>query len=93
MKGTWEVNKSPECETVIEQALEIGYTHIDTAFIYHNEKLIGNTLEQVFKNGMIKRDDLFITSKLPPTKVHSEEMIRECFMESLENLKIAHLDW
>ncbi|KAL9645002.1 hypothetical protein ABK040_004495 [Willaertia magna] len=114
--GTWEVNQSPICEDTIRTALHLGYRHIDTAFIYRNEKLISKVLSEVLikeqdekeqvginnkkeevtsnNNNTLKllRKDLFITSKLPPTKVHSEEIIRECFEESLKDLGIDYLD-
>lgn len=43
--------------------LDHGYRHIDTASLYGNEEAIGEALQQCFKEG-IKREDLFITTKL-----------------------------
>ncbi|KAG2392962.1 hypothetical protein C9374_009539 [Naegleria lovaniensis] len=102
--GTWEVNQSPQCEQCIFNAIEIGYRHIDTACIYRNEKLIGQVLKQcIFESpqkqhsenthhSKLNREDLFITSKLPPTRVQSEDIIRETFMTSLEELQLSYLD-
>lgn len=44
--------------------MQYGYRHIDCAEVYQNEDEIGDTLTDVFKEGKIKREDVFITSKL-----------------------------
>ena len=45
-------------------ALEVGYRGIDTAYLYQNEKDIGEELQDWFKKGALKREDLFVTSKV-----------------------------
>jgi diketogulonate reductase-like aldo/keto reductase len=57
--GTYKMN-GYELEKGLEVALEVGYRHIDTAAMYNNEKEIGTVL----KNCGVKREDLFITSKV-----------------------------
>lgn len=52
------------CEEAITLAIEAGYRHIDTARFYGNEKLIGNTIASLIKQGKILRSDLFITTKV-----------------------------
>lgn len=61
--GTW---KSPENElyTAIRKAIEIGYRHIDCAPIYFNEPTIGKALKDAIKAGDVRREELWITSKL-----------------------------
>ena len=61
--GTFKTTNE-EIIHVIENALEIGYRHIDCAWIYGNEKGIGEGLSNQLKKGQIKRSDLFLTSKL-----------------------------
>ncbi len=61
--GTF-LNTEGDCETAVKHAiLESGYRAIDTATLYGNEEQIGNALKECFAKG-IKREDLFITTKL-----------------------------
>ncbi|CAG7836483.1 unnamed protein product, partial [Allacma fusca] len=53
-----------EVTKAVENAIAIGYRHFDCALIYRNEAEIGNTLKEQFEAGTIKREELFITSKL-----------------------------
>lgn len=54
--GTWNL-KGSECESVVENAIGLGYRHIDTAQMYGNEKEVGKAI----KNSKINRTQLFIT--------------------------------
>ena len=54
--GTWNLRGS-ECESVVENAIGLGYRHIDTAQMYGNEKEVGKAI----KNSKINRTQLFIT--------------------------------
>lgn len=53
-----------ELERALDAALEAGYRHFDTATIYRNEHLIGKVLSRWLRDGKIKREDLFITTKV-----------------------------
>ena len=53
-----------ESETALDSALNIGYRHIDTAYTYENEELIGRTLKSRINSGSVKREDLFIVTKV-----------------------------
>ncbi|VDK22698.1 unnamed protein product [Anisakis simplex] len=53
-----------ELENAIRTAIDIGYRHIDTAAMYENEHITGNVLADLIRSGKIKREELFITSKV-----------------------------
>jgi 2,5-diketo-D-gluconate reductase B len=82
--GTWELTGSA-CERVVRQALDLGYRHIDTAELYGNETEIGRALR-----GMA-REPLFITSKVSPINMETEDVVRAC-NDSLRRLRLQYLD-
>jgi aldehyde reductase len=49
---------------VVRDAIDIGYRHIDGAMIYENEKEVGAAINAKIAEGAIKRDDIFVTSKV-----------------------------
>ncbi|XP_076235142.1 aldo-keto reductase family 1 member A1 isoform X2 [Calliopsis andreniformis] len=87
--GTWQA-KPEEIETVVTTALDVGYKHIDTAFNYNNEEAIGTVLKKWFAKGG-KREDLFITTKLPHYGNRPSDV--EKFIKlSLEKLGLDYVD-
>ncbi|KAJ3643650.1 hypothetical protein Zmor_026349 [Zophobas morio] len=89
--GTWEARNDEEIETSLNTALQLGYRHIDTAFVYENEAAIGRVLKQWISSGKLKREDLFITTKLPMVGVHPDRV--EMFIKkSLESLQLDYVD-
>lgn len=75
----------------MDAALEVGYRHIDTAFVYNNELIIGKVLKKWFESGKLKREDLFITTKLPMFAVKAEK-VEELLTTSLKNLGLDYVD-
>ena len=65
--------------------------HIDTAEMYKNEEDIGKGLQEVFSKGSVKREDLFVTSKLW-TEHHPKDQVRVGLTGSLKRLQLEYLD-
>ncbi|VDM76608.1 unnamed protein product [Strongylus vulgaris] len=63
----------------------------DTAFVYENEAVIGKVLHEYFTNGKLKREDIFITSKLPLT-AHAPEDVEKVIKLQLEALQVDYID-
>jgi len=65
MQTNWFFQSAPEeVAGAVDTALELGYRHIDTAFMYQNEAAIGKTLKKWFDSGKLKREDIFIVTKV-----------------------------
>lgn len=88
--GTWKSAKGEIYQT-IRTALEIGYRHFDCAFIYGNEEEIGSAIADAIKNNEVKREDLWITSKLWNNR-HRTEDVQPAIEASLKNLQLDYLD-
>jgi len=89
--GTWQ-SPAGEVEKAVEYALlECGYKHVDCASIYKNEREIGDAFSRVFSGGKIKRDDIFITSKLWNTDHKKDDVVVAC-KKTLKDLQLDYLD-
>lgn len=53
-----------QCEQAVKDAIDLGYRHIDTAYLYGNEKEIGNGIRAKIADGTVRREDLFVTTKV-----------------------------
>lgn len=75
----------------VKFAIELGYRHIDCASVYGNEKEIGEVLSELIGNGTVKREELWITSKVW-NNMHGEgDVIKSC-KQSLADLQLNYLD-
>jgi len=75
----------------VKFAIELGYRHIDCASVYGNEKVIGEVLSELMGNGTVKREVLWITSKVW-NNMHGEgDVIKSC-KQSLADLQLNYLD-
>ncbi len=85
--GTWQIPDGADTENAVLAALKCGYTHIDTAYAYYNEKGVASAVQ---KSG-IPREKLFLTTKLWNTEQGYEETL-ENFELSLQNLQTDYID-
>jgi len=88
--GTWKSGKG-EVTKAVEIALNNGYKHIDCAATYGNENEVGEAFEKVFSEGKIKREDVWITSKLWNDS-HKKEDVIPALKQTLKDLKLEYLD-
>ncbi len=78
--GTWQIT-GRECRKAVEDALELGYRHIDTAQAYGNEEQVGRGIDA----SGVEREDIWLTTKLWRDNLDRENL-KESFRESLEKL-------
>ena len=90
--GTWQAADDPGVvEQAVRDAVDAGYRHFDCAYIYGNEKEIGKALREKIAEGVVKREDLFITTKLWNTCHRKEKVIPTC-KKSVENFGLDYVD-
>ncbi|RYH06643.1 aldo/keto reductase [archaeon] len=89
--GTWKIGKDVVEEVVFKAIVENGVRHIDCASDYGNEVQVGRGIAKAIESGVVKREDLWITSKLWNT-YHRLEHIRPACEKSLQDLQLSYLD-
>ncbi|KAK5618312.1 Aldo-keto reductase 1 member A1-B [Crenichthys baileyi] len=89
--GTWKSEPGKVKQAVL-WALEAGYRHIDCAAIYGNEVEIGEALQEMLgPDKSLRREDVFITSKLWNNRHHPED-VEPSLLKTLKDLKLEYLD-
>jgi alcohol dehydrogenase (NADP+) len=88
--GTWKATGN-DVKNAVKKAIREGYRHIDTAAIYSNEVEIGEALAEVFAEGNILREEVFITSKLWNDS-HGDNEVLPALKDSLKRLQLDYLD-
>ena len=84
--GTWDL-RGRACSRIVEQALRLGYRHIDTAEMYDNEREIG----EGFRGSGVRRKDVFITTKIWPTHFAPRDLERAA-RDCLVRLRLTEVD-
>ncbi|XP_071840604.1 aldo-keto reductase 1B-like [Apostichopus japonicus] len=88
--GTW-LSKPGDVKQAVKSAIDAGYRHIDGAYVYRNEKEIGDALKEKMDEGIIERKDIFITTKLWGT-FHRPENVEHALRLSLKALQLDYVD-
>ncbi|MGE0565551.1 MAG: aldo/keto reductase [Pseudolabrys sp.] len=83
--GTWSL-RGRDCARLVEQAIRIGYRHIDTAQMYDNEREVGEGVRAAGKRG-----DVFVTTKVQPQNLSPPDLVRSV-KESLGRLRMTDVD-
>jgi aldehyde reductase len=86
--GTLNLNENDALET-LRNAINCGYRLIDTSPVYGNEKAIGKALNTMFTEGLCKREELFIVSKLWITDRNN---VKDALKQSIAALQCTYVD-
>uniref|UniRef100_A0A8C3TAH4 NADP-dependent oxidoreductase domain-containing protein n=1 Tax=Chelydra serpentina TaxID=8475 RepID=A0A8C3TAH4_CHESE len=84
------VQKS-KCEEATKVAIEVGFRHIDGAFVYGTEEEVGRAIHEKIEDGTVKREDIFYTGKLWST-FNAPEMVQSALEKSLKSLQFDYID-
>lgn len=90
--GVFRVPDKKECANSVYQAIKAGYRLLDTAASYMNEDAVGEGVKKAIQEGICKREDLFITSKLWVQDMHNYEMAKKAIDASIEKTGLEYLD-
>lgn len=88
--GTWKMEDGT-ATSAVSAALDAGYRHIDCAPIYLNEPDVGAAFANVFGAGTVRREDVWVTSKLWCNR-HRPDLVKEALQQSLADLQLDYLD-
>ena len=84
--GTWQL-QGQTCKEAVKKAIKLGYNHIDTAWIYENQREIGTALKEIKAD----RSKIFITSKVWRDNLKYQDVLDQC-QETLNQLQTNYLD-
>ena len=88
--GLWKIERE-QVAHVVRQAIQLGYRHLDSAADYGNELEVGHGIKQALDEGLCKRENLWITSKLWNT-FHAAEHVEQACDKTLADLGVEYLD-
>ena len=88
--GTWK-SEPGQVRKAVVWAIEAGFRHLDCAKIYQNEKEVGEGIEIAIRSGLVKREDLFVTSKLW-NNAHKVDQVKPALEKTLKDLGLDYLD-
>ena len=90
--GVFQIPDAAECEQVVYDAIKTGYRLLDTAASYGNEEALGKGVKRAIADGLVKREELFITTKVWVSDMKNEEMAYEAVKTSLKKLDMPYVD-
>lgn len=90
--GVFQIADAAECEGVVYDAIKTGYRLLDTAASYMNEEAVGRGVKKAIEDGLVTREQLFITTKVWVSDMKTEETAYEAVKTSLKKLDMGYAD-
>ena len=90
--GVFQIPDAAECEQVVYDAIKTGYRLLDTAASYGNEEALGKGVKRAIADGLVNREELFITTKVWITDMKTEDSAYEAVKTSLQKLDMPYVD-
>ena len=90
--GVFQIPDADECERVVYDAIKTGYRLLDTAAAYMNEEALGKAVKRAIADGIVTREELFITTKVRVQDEKNEDTAYEAVKASLAKLDMEYVD-
>ena len=90
--GVFQIPDAKECEQVVYDTIRTGYRLLDTAASYGNEEALGNGVKRAISEGLVTREELFVTTKVWVSDMKTEETAYEAVKTSLKKLDMEYVD-
>ena len=90
--GVFQIPDADECERVVYDAIRTGYRLLDTAAAYMNEEALGKAVKRAIGDGLVTREELFITTKVWVQDQKNEETAYQAVKTSLAKLDMEYVD-
>lgn len=89
--GVFQIRDYRECRTCIREAIDCGYRLLDTAAAYFNEDAVGDAMEDAIRDGAVKREEMFLTTKVW-IQDYGEQETLTAVEASMKRLRTDYLD-
>ena len=90
--GVFQIPDPVQCEDVVYNAIKTGYRLLDTAAAYFNEEALGKAVARAIADGIVTREEMFITTKVWVSDMGSEEAAYQAVKTSLTKLNMDYVD-
>ncbi len=90
--GVFQIPDLTQCEEVVYNAIKTGYRLLDTAAAYFNETAVGKAVARAIADGIVTRDEMFITTKVWVSDMGSEDSAYQAVKTSLAKLDMPYVD-